>query len=83
MPNMSCPSRPMRVAEPSTCANDRSKTLQTNHFHSLNLSENGLLELALNLLSLLVGVGLAVEVKKSTEIELWCLEELDLSDVDL
>jgi len=34
-----------------------------------------------NLLAGLVGVRLAVEVQKSTEVELGCLEELDLADV--
>ena len=36
-----------------------------------------------NLLASLVGVGLAVEVKKSSKVELGCLEELDLADVDV
>lgn len=36
-----------------------------------------------NLLASLVGVGLAVEVKKSTKVELGCLQELDLADVDV
>ena len=36
-----------------------------------------------HLLAGLVGVGLAVEVKESTEVELGRLEELDLADVDV
>jgi len=50
---------------------------------SLHLSQNSLLELSLDLLSLLISVGLAVEVEESTEVELWCLQQLDLSDVDV
>jgi len=37
----------------------------------------------LYLLAGVVLVGLAVETEESTKIELGCLEELDLSDVDL
>ena len=42
-----------------------------------------LLELPLNLLTLLVCVRLAVEVKKSAKVELGCLQELDFADMDL
>ena len=59
---------------------DHSNTRRCIHLYGL---ENGLLELALNLLSGLVGVGLAVEVKEGSKVELWCLKELDLADVDL
>jgi len=41
------------------------------------------LEFPLNLLSRLICVGFAVEVKKGAEVELGCLQELDLSDVDI
>jgi len=49
----------------------------------LHALEDSLLELALNLLAGLVGVGLAVEVEESTKVELGGLEELDLADVDV
>lgn len=49
----------------------------------LNLLQDALLELPLNLLSLLIGPRLAVQSHQSTEVELGCLEELDLADVDL
>ena len=48
--------------------------------HSL---QNLLLELALNLLALLISAGLAVKGQQSTEVELGRLEELDLADVNL
>ena len=50
--------------------------------HSL---EDLLLEVTrtLNLLASVIGGGLAVEREEVTKIELWCLEELDLADVDL
>ena len=67
-------------ASPCPIAYDNSKTRNHTHLYGL---QDGLLELSLNLLSLLVGVGLAVEVKKGSEVELWCLEELDLADVNL
>jgi len=51
--------------------------------HSLHLSQNSLLELSLDLLSGLISVGLAVKVEKSTEVELWCLQQLDLSNVNV
>lgn len=47
------------------------------------LVQHLLLELPLDLLSLLIGVRLAVEVQKCAEIELGCLQELDFADVDL
>lgn len=34
-------------------------------------------------MALVISVGLAVEVKESTKIELGCLEKLDFSDVNL
>jgi len=49
----------------------------------LNLRQDRFLELSLDLLSGLVGVGFAVQVKKSAQIELGCLKELDLSDVNI
>lgn len=51
--------------------------------HPLNVLKDLLLELPLNLLALVVGGGLAVQSKESTEVELGGLEELDLTDVDL
>jgi len=50
---------------------------------SLHALKNRLLELTLNLLTLLIRSGLAVEVEEATKVELRLLEELDLSDVDL
>lgn len=50
---------------------------------SLHVLKDGLLELALNRLAGLVGSGLAVEREEGAEVELRCLEELDLTDVDL
>lgn len=67
-------------AKPCPVVYDHSKTRRCIHLYGL---QNGLLELALNLLSGLVGVGFAVEVKESSKVELWCLKELDLADVDL
>ena len=52
-------------------------------FDHLDVLQNLLLEFPLDLLSLLVGIRLAVEVKESSKVELWCLEELDFADVDL
>lgn len=49
----------------------------------LDLLKNALLEFPLNLLTLLVRRGLAVQVHQGTEIEFGGLEELDLADVDL
>lgn len=49
----------------------------------LDLIEDSLLELTLDLLARVVLARLAVETKESTKVELGCLEELDLSDVDL
>lgn len=43
----------------------------THPLHHLYVLQNLLLELPLDLLTLLVGVGLAVEVKESTKVELW------------
>ena len=51
--------------------------------HPLYALKNGLLELALDLVALLVGGGLAVESHEGAEVELGLLEELDLADVDL
>jgi hypothetical protein len=48
--------------------------------HSL---QDGLLELTLNLLAGLVSGRLAVEREEVAEVELGCLEELDLADVNL
>lgn len=49
----------------------------------LYLLKDSLLELTLNLLARVVLARLAVETKEGTKVELGCLEELDLSDVDL
>lgn len=49
----------------------------------LYLIQHLLLELPLNLLTMLICVRLAVEVKKSAKVELGCLQELDFADVDL
>ena len=49
----------------------------------LNLLEDTLLELPLDLLALVIGSRLAVESHQSTKIELGCLQQLDLSDVNL
>jgi hypothetical protein len=49
----------------------------------LNILKNSLLELALDLLARVVGARLAVQTEESTKVELGCLEELDLADVDL
>ena len=49
----------------------------------LDLIEDSLLELTLDLLARVVLARLAVETKEGTKVELGCLEELDLSDVDL
>ena len=49
----------------------------------LYLLEDRLLELALNLLTLLVRARLAVESHQGAKVELGLLEELDLADVDL
>lgn len=50
---------------------------------ALHLLENCLLELTLNLLSIITGCGLAVEGEERTEVELRRLEKLDLSYVNL
>ena len=51
---------------------------------ALHVLKHRLLELAvLNLLARVIGGGLAVERKEVTKVELGCLEELDLADVDL
>ena len=47
------------------------------------LERSGLLELLLNLLSLVFGRGISVQAKQSTEIKLRRLEQLDFADVDL
>lgn len=47
------------------------------------LKRSGLLEFPLDLVAGIVGVGLAVEGKEGTEVELRLLEELDLANVDL
>lgn len=51
----------------------------------LNLSQYLLLEFlrALHLLASVVGSRLAVQREEGTQIELRCLEELDLADVNL
>lgn len=49
----------------------------------LDLLKNALLELPLDLLTLLVRRRLAVQVHQGTQVELGRLEELDLADVDL
>ena len=49
----------------------------------LDLLQDGLLELPLNLLTRLVSSRLAVQTEESTEVELGCLEKLDLADVYL
>jgi hypothetical protein len=45
--------------------------------------KNRLLELPLNLLTLVVGARLAVECHQGTEVELGRLEKLNLADVNL
>lgn len=50
---------------------------------NLDALQHRLLELPLDLLALVVGVGLAMEGEEGTEIELRLLEDLDLADVDL
>ena len=45
--------------------------------------QNGLLELAINLLAGIILGRLSVEGEEGTKIELGLLEELDLADVDL
>lgn len=49
----------------------------------LHLIQHLLLEFPLNLLSVLIGVRLAVEVEQGTEVELGCLQQLNFADVDL
>jgi hypothetical protein len=49
----------------------------------LNLIKDSLLELTLNLLARVVLARLAVETEEGTKVELGCLEELDLSDVNV
>jgi hypothetical protein len=49
----------------------------------LNTLQDCLLEFPLYLVTLVVGCGFAVQVQKSTEIELGGLEELDLADVNV
>lgn len=60
-----------------------SKNPQPQYIDPSYLIQDLLLELPLNLLSRLICVGFAVEVKKSTKIELRCLQELNFADVDL
>lgn len=50
---------------------------------ALNVLQNTLLELSLDLLTLLVGARLAVESHQSTEVELGRLQQLDLADVNV
>lgn len=52
----------------------------TNPLHIL---KDTLLELPLNLLALLVRGRLAVQRQQVAEVELGCLEQLDLADVNL
>lgn len=42
-----------------------------------------LLELPLDLLARVILCALAVQAEQSTQVELWCLEHLDLPDVDV
>lgn len=49
----------------------------------LDLLEHTLLELPLNLLTILVCRRLAVQCQETTQVELGRLEELDLANVDL
>ena len=49
----------------------------------LDILEHTLLKLALDLLTLVVGPRLAVQSHEGTEVELGCLQQLDLADVDL
>lgn len=51
--------------------------------NNLHVLQNGLLELAVNLLTSIVLGRLSVEGEEGTEVELGLLEELDLADVDL
>lgn len=61
------------------------KALNKFFLPSLHALEDSLLELAvaLDLLASIIGAGLAVEGEQVAEVELWCLEELDLADMDL
>lgn len=49
----------------------------------LNRLKDGVLELALNLLALVISGRLAVKGEESTEVELRRLQELDLANVNL
>lgn len=51
--------------------------------HRLNLLQNTLLELPLDLLSLVVRGRLAVQSHQATKVELGGLQQLNLADVDL
>lgn len=65
--------QPSSPAAPSTLCETR----------PLNLLKHTLLELPLNLLALVVRTRLAVESHEGTKVELGCLQQLDLTDVDL
>jgi hypothetical protein len=59
-------------------------TLKRNYkVMRLNVLQHTLLELPLDLLALVVGARLAVQGHQSTEVELRCLQQLDLADVYL
>lgn len=48
-----------------------------------DLLKDTLLELPFDLLSLIVGTGIAVESHQGTEVEFGRLQQLDLADLDL
>lgn len=60
-----------------------SRKSQPNTTIPLHLIQHLLLEFPLNLLSVLIGVRLAVEVEEGAEVELGGLQQLDFADVDL
>ena len=85
----------MRYASSLPCSQNASTSQKDNRLaqyqpvpqcaNCLHVLEDSLLELAvtLDLLARVVGGGLAVEREEVAEVELGCLEELDLADVDL
>lgn len=65
-------------------SDDRGKQhLWSASIKNLNAFKNRFLELPLNLVTLVIGRRLSVQVKQRTEVELGGLEKLDLADVDL
>lgn len=68
---------------PRGIAGEKPCPVRSLKHHPLYGGKNLLLELALNLVALLVGGRLAVESHKRAKVELGRLEELDLADVNL